>query len=413
MKRINSKGFTIVEVIIAMAILSVVVFVGYGVINGSNKVSDSQKHTSKNQLSTNLVNKYVSKDIEILEAKKEIGDPNIDNISVDKTNNTYKQVYTYTIDTINHDEGGIIVDTVEYIVNHEGSIDGNKLRGTYSVNRKSMEVNESNTKVSSDLELISNQKIMYTKDDSIIIEEFLTDMARPFLIDNKGQKLYTVGINYESNNKEKNYIFDVSPRLSISSTENNPPINPDIPNPPTEPPVYPEIDPDFDGNSAYIRFKQENGLAWSDAGPKGHSGNNYKGNDIEVEEVYEIKAKIAAGGNSGFAEAFLNGENSSASAQNKDNFPKGNYDQIKVSLYGDVIIENLTIEIIYKSNKSYKPIENKTVDKTQIIKIDRTKNGHDQNEIIMTGKMRLKEGSRFGDIIINLGHSKNDVELRR
>ena len=72
LRKFNNKGFTLLEFIIAMGIFSVVVFVGYSVINGSNKTTSSQKYISKSQMSTNLINKYVTKDIEILEADKDI-----------------------------------------------------------------------------------------------------------------------------------------------------------------------------------------------------------------------------------------------------------------------------------------------------------------------------------------------------
>lgn len=399
----NTNGFTILEVIITMAILSVVIFIGYKVINGSDKASGAQKYTTKSQLSTNLINKYVSKDIEILEIKKDI-EFKISVISIDSESKKYTQSYTYTIDTVNHEEGGKIVDIVEYEVKHEGDIKDDIISGVYSVNRKSKKKIDSGYMIISDLELISNQNTVYDNDSDMPVEDVLKNYTKPFSINKHSvdTNLYTVSIHYQVNNKEKDYAFDVSPRMSIANTEIDPPVNP-------EPPTKPEIDPDFDGNSAYIRFKQEDGLAWSDAGPKGNSANNttqlekYK----PIVNISKIHAVIESGTSNGKVTTNMDDGKSFASAQNNLEFPQENYNQIKISLYGDVTLENITITVNYKGNGgSYTPIINGNIDQTKIINIDRTKNGHGQNNIIIDGNVKFKEGSNYGDVIINLGHSK-------
>ncbi|MGL4797455.1 MAG: prepilin-type N-terminal cleavage/methylation domain-containing protein [Paraclostridium sp.] len=404
--RKNNNGFTILEVIIAMAILSVVILVGYKVINGSDKVSGAQKDTAKSQLSTNLINKYVSKDIEILEVSKDEKDIfiELENIvDINEVNKTYSQEYSYIIDTVNHNEGSSVVDKVEYTITHKGNIDENTLKGVYSVNRKSKK--EDGTIVSN-LDLISGQKTINSKSNSINMKEYLTNDVRPFTIDRNDTNVYTVGIYYEANNKEKNFEFDVSPRMNVATA---PPIDPDIPNPPIEPPVKPEIDPDFDGNSAYIRFKYKDELAWSDAGPKSGTGNEGKGDPIgDTKNRYKISAKLEPQNSAGFAEASLD-NTSEATAKNQGNFPKGNYDQIKISLFGDAILKDLSIQIKYK--KDYRNLNYKVVDNTLIIPIEKTikedgKN-EDQSLITIEGYLEKKNiTSKYGDIIINLGHSK-------
>ncbi|MGL5348870.1 MAG: prepilin-type N-terminal cleavage/methylation domain-containing protein [Peptostreptococcaceae bacterium] len=401
MRNVNNKGFTLLELIIAIAILSVVIFVGYGVINGSNKTTSSQKYISKSQMSTNLINKYVTKDIEILEADKDIV-PKNNNVEIDLDNSLYRQSYYYTIDTVNHSEGKSVVDKVEYEIKHEGKIEKNKLRGKYSVNRKSKQENDV---VVSDLELVNNQNTLYYKDNNVDIKTFIEENVKPFNIDkyNSDINLYSVGIYYDSDSKDKEYSFDVSPRINIAEVEGEP-------QPPEEPqpPVKPEEDPDFEGNSAYIRFKYKDGYAWSDAGPKGNSNNNSIGKKYNpITSTQKIYALIESGSSNGKVTTSMDEGKSNASAQNNAEFPKENYNQIKLSLYGNANVEDLTITVRYKGNGGYyTPIKNKKIDQTQIIKIDSTRNGFGQESIVIDGKMRLNLNSDYEDIIINLGHSK-------
>lgn len=390
------------ELIIAIAILSVVIFVGYGVINGSNKTTSSQKYISKSQMSTNLINKYVTKDIEILEADKDIV-PKNNNVEIDLDNSLYRQSYYYTIDTVNHSEGKSVVDKVEYEIKHEGKIEKNKLRGKYSVNRKSKQENDV---VVSDLELVNNQNTLYYKDNNVDIKTFIEENVKPFNIDkyNSDINLYSVGIYYDSDSKDKEYSFDVSPRINIAEVEGEP-------QPPEEPqpPVKPEEDPDFEGNSAYIRFKYKDGYVWSDAGPKGGTGNEYEGNHInDIKNIYKINAKLEPQNSAGFAVANLD-NSSEAIAKNQGQFPQGNYNQIKISLFGNAVLEDLVITVKYK--KEERVLKYKTINETLVIPIEKTIIEHgkkeDQSMITIDGYLKKKDNtSKYGDIIINLGHSK-------
>lgn len=97
-KRGSNKGFTLVELIIAMAIFSVVIFMGYRIINGTNKASANQMKITKEQQNANLMNKYLTNDLESAKSIKEFGLDNDGNI---KQSNRSKVVsYGYDIKTI-------------------------------------------------------------------------------------------------------------------------------------------------------------------------------------------------------------------------------------------------------------------------------------------------------------------------
>lgn len=400
--KINNKGITLLEVIISMAILSVVLSIGYKVINGSEKVTDSQKHTTKGQISTNLINKYVSKDIEILEAKKKVEFEN-KNITIDSGLNKYTQSYTYTIDTVNHNEGGNIIDKVEYYVIHKGEIKNDKFKGVYSVNRKSKKEND---EVVSDLELVSNQKTMYTIDGNISIEEFLINNIRPFIIykDIEDINLYTVGIHYESNDNEKKYEFDVSPRMSLVSN------------------LKPEVDEDMKGNG-YIGFEYgdfgTNNIKLTAGyvdGNNVHSIENNKKGDSEGNSnklIFDIYAKITPHNSNGKLGATmvpngvsikkLDGIQLGDSTQfvQDENLKKITVDTINIKVTGDAILTNLSIDgELQKEDDKVK--EYKTGKYS--FKIDSDKYN---KEVDVLGKMEIPNSSSEGSIIITFGTTIN------
>lgn len=66
----NQKGFTLVELIIAISIMSIVIGLGYNVVNKITIASKSQSKVTDNQLNANLINKYVTKDLEVCKTFK-------------------------------------------------------------------------------------------------------------------------------------------------------------------------------------------------------------------------------------------------------------------------------------------------------------------------------------------------------
>lgn len=60
----NNKGFTLIELIIAISILGIVTTIGYTTLNNTNNSISEQKIVTAGQLDINLVNKYLTKDLE-------------------------------------------------------------------------------------------------------------------------------------------------------------------------------------------------------------------------------------------------------------------------------------------------------------------------------------------------------------
>ena len=59
----GSRGFTLIEVIIALAIISIVSFIGYQVISKTNALSKDQLLTSDMQNGVNNLNRYMTKEL--------------------------------------------------------------------------------------------------------------------------------------------------------------------------------------------------------------------------------------------------------------------------------------------------------------------------------------------------------------
>lgn len=164
----NNKGFTLIELIIAMSILSIVLAIGYNIINKSGSIINLQQYITQNQSVANLVNTYISKDIE--ESKSVSEKEKINDIT-----------YRYIITKVNK--------SIEYKI----ELGNKKGKKVYNLIR-----NDGN----SSIEIISNQ---------------IRDGDEPFLIKLKSNGNYEVEISYSENNKPKEYLFDVSSRLSANN----------------------------------------------------------------------------------------------------------------------------------------------------------------------------------------------------
>ena len=60
----NNKGFTLLELLISIFILTTVIFIGYRVINKSTIDIKNQSNINKGQLTMNDMNEYLTKDLE-------------------------------------------------------------------------------------------------------------------------------------------------------------------------------------------------------------------------------------------------------------------------------------------------------------------------------------------------------------
>lgn len=173
MKKRDSSGFTLMELIIAITIFSIVIAIGYKIISGISIYTNNQKNITLNMSSANLINQYLTKDIE---QSKSIGDKeNINNIS-----------YKYTIFKEN--------TTIDYIVENNTK----KNKDTYNLTRK---------EGSSEILIVDGQQ---RYDDN------------PFLInETKNKGVYEVTVNYKENKINKTYSFNTSSRLTLDLDSND------------------------------------------------------------------------------------------------------------------------------------------------------------------------------------------------
>ena len=173
MKKRGSSGFTLMELIIAITIFSIVIAIGYKIISGISIYTNNQKNITLNMSSANLINQYLTKDIE---QSKSIGDKEtINNIS-----------YKYTIFKEN--------TTIDYIVENHTK----KNKDTYNLTRK---------EGSSEILIVDGQQ---RYDDN------------PFLInETKNKGVYEVIVNYKENKVNKKYSFNTSSRLTLDLDNND------------------------------------------------------------------------------------------------------------------------------------------------------------------------------------------------
>lgn len=163
----NNRGFTLIEVIIAISIFSIVVAMGYEVINKSNILIKSQQEITNNQIASNLINTYLNKDL---------GEA----ISINDIKWLNDNTYEYEIIKKNN--------IVKYIIS------------TYKeINKQYCNItrNEENTVI----EIISKQEI---------------DSNTPFIIlEDEFKRIYTVQLQYKENRNSKIISFEVSSRIDI------------------------------------------------------------------------------------------------------------------------------------------------------------------------------------------------------
>jgi len=160
MKKRSNKGFTLIEVIIAISIFTVVIGIGYAVLNKTTSTVKEQQMITEEQLNANLINKYLVKDLEICR----------------KFTSSSNRKFV-----INEDE-----DAIEY----EVEVFFDKGKEYYNLIRTSGD---------SSIELVTKQPKISSK---------------PFFIEPKhaDKNIYTVSIDSNGNSSKK-YVFDVSSRL--------------------------------------------------------------------------------------------------------------------------------------------------------------------------------------------------------
>lgn len=162
----KNNGVTLIELIIAISIISVVFTLGYKFINGSTSLTKKQSIVSSEQQSINLLKKYITMDLENTSGLEEIKNE-------DKS-------YGYRLITEVREDGSNKI--IEYIVDKKGNY--------YTITRK---------KDGTSLDIISNQ--FFDKDNN------------PFYIEvsNSSWTTYSVNLYREYNEA---YSFIVTSRLN-------------------------------------------------------------------------------------------------------------------------------------------------------------------------------------------------------
>ncbi len=206
MKKLNEDGFTLIEMLVAISIFSIVLIIGYQIINTSTKFMNNQKNVSKNQMSLNTVNEYLNKDLEQSTKIEYPSNAILNNLG---ENSSYEYVITTKhglVNNTNQTENEYTLKDITYKVD----ISKNNNKYLYKLVRKDERSN---------LELVENKEI-YLKNGKI---------EAPFVIneDESIKGLYNVKINYVDRTFDKQHKFDVVSRYTES--DNSQVIPPDVP----------------------------------------------------------------------------------------------------------------------------------------------------------------------------------------
>lgn len=208
--KLNNKGFTLLEVIIAMAIMTSVIFIGYQVINKTDILRRDQMLVSNIQNGTNNLKRYVTK--ELKESKSvyvKYGKKNIDLKDSESVNGLYKTIQS-EINNKDDIEYKYIIKTKDKDINYIVQVTKDRNKKVYSIYRQ-------------------EEKASF----SLIEKQPLSDNMIPIKITEKDD-LYDVQLNYIKDNT-KVYSFDVYNSLLAYNDEDidkpTDPEDPDTSNP--------------------------------------------------------------------------------------------------------------------------------------------------------------------------------------
>ena len=251
-KKNNNKGFTLIELIIAMSILSVVLVMGYNIINKSDLFMGSQQKITNNQSIANIVNTYLAQDIE-------------ESTSISTKSELVNNKYNYII---SKNSG-----SVEY----EVTLDKKKNKDVYSLLR---------TEGTSSIEIVTDQ---------------LRSNDTPITIESNDGGAYEVKISYTENNKAKEYKFSIFSRIGISSNDSNQGNTTDVIKPGVD--EIPQLPEEIGSNTHYIGFwmadpniqKENNIYTWIDNDfNKGTSNQSKNTIRAEISPGYDNKNEYAS-----------------------------------------------------------------------------------------------------------------------
>lgn len=378
MKKISNKGFTLIELIIAISIFSVVILIGYRIINGINKSVHENQTVHESQLSINIINKYLTND---LEKSK--------NIVSDYSKQDSKGVYTYIIETSNFNENNSVINYVKYDVNLTSNT-------SYSVTRKvyAQNPNINLDDIKGEVTIIENQKIANSNRTPFTIVKSADGVDEEGNVEYKNK--YEV---YIESSSSKTYSFDVASRI-IEGLEINEE-NTDVKPPGIKPDPPEGISPS--GGLGYMGFwvadpekkSNDNLYVWMNSKKNDEIFDKY-GTQENIESGVTISGTAMPGNSSGGDNANI-GEDTNLiiDKEDKENFP--NIGHSKFSVY---VSEGIEFE-----NEGISGWANKVVcnhDLEGLVNHYHTEM-KTNNNISITGNMKLKSGYDSGYIIIIYG----------
>lgn len=246
MKKINNKGFTLLELIIAMSILTSVMFIGYNIFNKNSTLMHTQININKGQSNMNDINEYLTKDLEqttSIELKIDgvvVADTkvNVEQKSTDKVLENAKQEIEDRLSKNNN-------------FNYEYKLrlnDENKF-SVYKVN-----IENKNKSIRYTLSLTDKNGVKV----DFVNKELLKEGEVPFYI--IGDDPYKVIMGYSDKKNNFNlHEFEVASRIKQDLvvgeiTPNPPTVTPEEPddNPPTVTPGEPDDNPSIEPDSTEV-----------------------------------------------------------------------------------------------------------------------------------------------------------------
>lgn len=217
MKKFNNKGLTLLELIIAMSILTSVMFIGYNIFNKYSTLMHTQVNINKGQLNMNTINEYLTKDLEqttSIELKIDgvvVADTKVDveQKSTDKVLESAKQKIEDRLSANNN-------------FNYEYKLRFND-ESKFSIYKVNIEKNNKAIKYTVSLTDKNGTKVDF------INKELLREKEVPFYI--MGDDPYKVSMGYsDKKNKFNLHEFEVTSRIKQDLVAGEV-----MPQPPTEP----------------------------------------------------------------------------------------------------------------------------------------------------------------------------------
>lgn len=195
MRKNNNKGFTLLELLISIFILTTVIFLGYRVINKSTMDIKNQGNINQGQLTVNDMNEYLTKDLEKASSivlKLEEDEITNDDLITEFKNYYGNKGFNYSYEVFSSKENEEIISNYEINITEK-----NEDNYKYTIVRT-----DGTTGVS--ITFVNNE---------IVTKEENKELELPFIIEGEGT--YKVNLGYNGkNNKFEKHEFTIASRLN-------------------------------------------------------------------------------------------------------------------------------------------------------------------------------------------------------